>query len=151
MSDEKPSVEVQTKATRPPQLSADEKRLLGVRRIQKSGKPEFRRQESWRYKKLDPSWRRPKGIDSKMRLKKGGRPKSVEIGYGSPSQIRGRSAAGHEEVMVFNVEDMSKVALTQVVRIAHVVGKRKRAEIVEKARSLGLYVVNPGSVDEVES
>jgi large subunit ribosomal protein L32e len=53
--------------------------------------------------------------------------------------------------MVFNVEDMSKVALTQVVRIAHVVGKRKRAEIVEKARSLGLYVVNPGSVDEVES
>ena len=151
MSDEKPSVEVQAKAIRPPQLSSHEKRLLSVRRIQKSGKPEFRRQESWRYKRVDSSWRRPKGIDSKMRLKKGGRPKSVEIGYGSPNQIRGRSAAGYEEVTVFNVEDMSKVTLTQVVRIAHVVGKRKRVGIIEKAQSLGLYVVNPGRVDEVES
>ena len=151
MSDEKPSVEVQAKAIRPPQLSSHEKRLLSVRKIQKSGKPEFRRQESWRYKRVDASWRRPKGIDSKMRLKKGGRPKSVEIGYGSPSQIRGRSAAGYEEVTVFNVEDMSKVTLTQVVRIAHVVGKRKRVGIIEKAQSLGLYVVNPGRVDEVES
>jgi large subunit ribosomal protein L32e len=151
MSDEKASAEVQTKAARPPQLSPDEKKLLTVRRIQKSGKPEFRRQESWRYRRVHSNWRRPKGIDSKMRLKLGGRPKSVEIGYGSPSQIRGRNAAGHDEVIVFNIGDMSKVALTQVIRIAHVVGKRKRAEIIEKARSLGLYIVNPGSVDEVES
>ena len=151
MSDEKANVEVQTKAARPPQLSSDEKKLLTVRRIQKSGKPEFRRQESWRYMRVHSSWRRPKGIDSKMRLKLGGRPKSVEIGYGSPRQIRGRSAAGYDEVMVFNIRDMSKVALTQVIRIAHVVGKRKRADIIEKARSLGLYIVNPGSVDEVES
>ena len=151
MSDEKPNEEAQSKLARPPQLSVDQKKLLEIRRIQKSGKPEFKRQESWRYKRVKSSWRRPKGIDSKMRLKMGGRPKSVEIGYGSPRQIRGRNAAGHEEVTVFNLEDMSKTAPTQVVKIAHVVGKRKRVEIVERARSLGLYVVNSRGVDEIES
>jgi large subunit ribosomal protein L32e len=81
----------------------------------------------------------------------GGRPKSVEIGYGSPKQIRGRNGSGHEEVLVFNAESLSKVNQSQVVRIGHVVGQRKRVSILEKARTLGLYVVNPGSVGEVES
>ena len=32
-------------------------------------KPKFRRQESWRYKRVPDKWRRPHGIDSKMRKK----------------------------------------------------------------------------------
>jgi len=136
---------------RPPELSADESRLLKIRRILKGKKPKFRRQESWRYKRVRPSWRRPKGIDSKMRLKLGGRPKSVEIGYRSPSGIRGRSGSGHDEVLVFNVGDLLKVPPNQVVTIGHVVGRRKRLDILEKARALGLYVVNSGRVGEAES
>ncbi len=139
------------KTVRKPELSEDERRLLTIRKVQKGRKPEFRRQESWRYKRVHSSWRRPKGIDSKMRLKLGGRPKSVEIGYGSPKQIRGRNGSGHDEVLVFNAENLSKVTQSQVVRIGHVVGQRKRVSILEKARTLGLYVVNPGSVGEVES
>lgn len=141
----------EAKTVRQPELSGDERRLLTIRKVQKGKKPEFRRQESWRYKRVHTSWRRPKGIDSKMRLKMGGRPKSVEIGYGSPKQIRGRNGSGHEEVLVFNAESLSKVNQSQVVRIGHVVGQRKRVSILEKARTLGLYVVNPGSVGEVES
>jgi len=136
---------------RPPELSADEKQLLKIRRVQKGKKPKFRRQESWRYKRVHPNWRRPKGIDSKMRLKLGGRPKMVQVGYRSPSKIRGRSGSGYEEVRVFNVGDLSKVSPSQVVRISRTVGQRKRLDIVENARALGLYVVNPGRIGEIES
>lgn len=149
--EEKESSEKESKAVRQPELSEDDRRLLAVRRTQKGKKPEFRRQESWRYKRVHSSWRRPKGVDSKMRLKLGGRPKSVEIGYGSPSQIRGRNGSGRDEVLVYNADGLSKVSTSQVVRIGHVVGKRKRIGILEKAKTLGLYVVNPGSVGEVES
>ena len=151
VQEEKKVNKEEIKGIRHPELSEDEQRLLTARRIQKGKKPEFRRQESWRYKRVHPSWRQPKGIDSKMRLKMGGRPKSVEIGYGSPSRIRGRSGSGHVEVLVFNVEDLSKVTPSQVVKIAHVVGRRKRVGILEKAKALELYVVNPGRVGEVES
>ncbi len=141
----------EAKTVRKPNLSEDERRLLTIRKVQKGKKPEFRRQESWRYKRVHSSWRRPKGIDSKMRLKLGGRPKSVEVGYSSPKQIRGRNGSGYDEVLVFNAENLSKVTQSQVVRIGHVVGQRKRVSILEKARELGIYVVNPGSVSEVES
>lgn len=140
------------KAVRPPELSDEEKQLLRIRKTQKSKKPEFQRQESWRYKRVHRSWRRPKGIDSKMRLKLGGRPKSVSIGYRSPSLVRGRTGSGHEEVLVHNPEDLTKVTLDKVVRIAHVVGQRKRNNILEQAKTLGLYVVNRGKmVSDVES
>ena len=151
VEEEKVVSEEEAKVVRPPELSAEERKLLKIRRVQKGKKPKFRRQESWRYKRVDPSWRRPKGIDSKMRLKLGGRPKLVEIGYRSPSRVRGRSGSGHDEVLVFNVGDLSKVAPDQVVRIGHVVGQRKRFDILEKAKALGLYVVNPGRVGKVES
>ena len=143
--------EEESKSIRQPELSENDRRLLAVRSIQKSKKPEFKRQESWRYKRVNSSWRRPKGIDSKMRLKLGGRPKSVEIGYGSPNKIRGKNSSGYYEALVHNVEDLTKVSLNQVVRISHVVGKRKRISILEKARTLGLYVVNPGGIGKVES
>ena len=57
-------------------------------------KPKFRRQESWRYKRIDESWRRPRGIDSKMRMKVKGWPPSPNIGYRTPREIRNLHPSG---------------------------------------------------------
>ncbi|MEM2093690.1 MAG: 50S ribosomal protein L32e [Candidatus Bathyarchaeia archaeon] len=126
-------------------------RLIEIRRTLKAKKPAFRRQESWRYKRVRPSWRRPKGIDSKMRLKLQGRPKSVEAGYRSPRRVRGLDSLGCNEVVVSNVTQLNEVSPDKVVRIDGRVGKRKRLAILEKSRELKLYVINPGKVSEVES
>lgn len=129
-------------ASAPRKPSEKHSALLRTREKQKRKKPNFIRDESWRYKRIDPSWRRPKGIDSQMRLKKKSRPKSVEVGYRSPRMVRGFHPSGFEEKLVFTVKELEKVDPNQVVRIGHTVGLKKRIRIIEKAEELGLRVLN---------
>ncbi|KYH38722.1 MAG: 50S ribosomal protein L32e [Candidatus Bathyarchaeota archaeon B23] len=125
------------------------RRLLRLRRRIASKRPRFRRQESWRYARIKESWRRPRGIDSKMRLKRKGWPPSPSVGYRSPRAVRGLHPSGYEEVLVHNVGDLAAVdPETQAVRIAGAVGARKRALILAEAGRRGIKVLNPGLVEE---
>jgi len=125
-------------------------RALAVRKRVKSRKPDFKRQESWRYKRVDKSWRRPRGLDSKMRKRVKGWPKSVAIGYRGPKEARGLHPSGYVEVLVRNLDDVGGVnPETQAVRIARTVGGRKRVEILARAEEMGIRVLNPRVVEEV--
>ena len=127
------------------------KRDLRDRKRIKGKKPDFRRQESWRYKRVEESWRRPRGIDSKMRKKKKGWPRSVEVGYRSPKKTRNHHPSGYVEALVYNVDDVEEVdSKTQVIRIAHTVGMRKRVEISARAEERGIRVLNPRETKELE-
>lgn len=126
-----------------PKLSEEEIRLLKLREEMNRRRPEFIRQESWRYVRVKESWRRPRGIDSKMRLKKKGKPPLVSIGYRNPKLVRGLHPTGFKEVLVHNVKDLEKVNPDrEAVRIAGTVGRRKRIEIIQKADELGIVVLN---------
>ena len=127
------------------------RRLLRLRRRIASKRPRFRRQESWRYVRIKENWRRPRGIDSKMRLKKKGWPPSPSVGYRGPKAVRGLHPSGYEEVLVYNVGDLAAIdPETQAIRIAGAVGARKRAQILEEAERRGIKVLNPGLMEEVE-
>jgi large subunit ribosomal protein L32e len=122
---------------------ADIKELLKLREEIASRRPEFVRQESWRYKRLKPSWRRPKGIDSKMRLRVKGWPKIVKVGYRGPAAVRGLHPSGFRDVLVYNASDLKRLnPETDAARIAHTVGAKKRMEILAKAKELGIKVLN---------
>jgi len=126
---------------------ADIKELLKLREEIASRRPEFVRQESWRYKRLKPSWRKPKGIDSKMRLRVKGWPKIVKVGYRGPAAVRGLHPSGFRDVLVYNVSDLERLnPETDAARIAHTVGAKKRMEILAKAKELGIKVLNPTGV-----
>ncbi len=115
-------------------------------------RPAFIRQESWRYIRLKPSWRRPRGKDSKMRLQLRGWPSLVKIGYRTPRQYRGLHPSGYEEVLVRRPEDLQGLnPEAHAVRIASSVGMRKRLLIMEEAKRLGLKILNPPRImEEVE-
>ena len=135
----KSKVEVKTNA----KLEARQK-ALKLRKMLKHKKPDFIRQESWRYKRIKENWRRPRGIDSKMRRKIKGWPKCPEAGYRGPKAARGLHPSGYEEVLVYNPDDLDKVdPETQAARIAHPVGIKKRMEIIAKAISKGIKILNP--------
>jgi large subunit ribosomal protein L32e len=119
-------------------------RALALRQRHKSKKPKFRRQESWRYKRVSEIWRKPDGVDSKMRKKVRGWPKSVEIGYRGPRVARGLHPSGYAEVLVRTVDDVNKIdPKTHAIRIAHTVGMKKRAEISIRAGERGVRILNP--------
>jgi large subunit ribosomal protein L32e len=135
-------VEKESKIISPRRTNVELKRLLTLRETQKRRQPAFTRLESWRYKKLKAVWRKPKGIDNHMRLKKKGWPKSVSVGYRSPKKIRGLHPSGFDEILVHNIKDLDAIQPQQAIRISQTVGRRKRAEIVDKAQELAIHVLN---------
>jgi len=114
-------------------------------------KPKFRRQESWRYKRVKDTWRKPHGIDSKMRKKVKGWPVSPTVGYRSPKKTRGLHPSGFVETLVQSVADLGGIdPELQAIRIARTVGGRKRVEIMALAEEKGIHVLNPRTAGEPE-
>jgi large subunit ribosomal protein L32e len=134
------------KAKLKPKLTKSQKKLLKIRKQRKQKQPTFRRQEWFRYKRLGDSWRKPRGLHSKMRKNLKYRPNMARIGYGSPKLVRGRHPSGFEEVMVCRPRDLEGMdPKNQAARISHKVGTRKRIAIEDKADELGIRILNRGS------
>ncbi|MBE3115770.1 50S ribosomal protein L32e [Candidatus Bathyarchaeota archaeon] len=123
-----------------PSLSS---KALKVRARARNKKPEFVRQESWRDSKFSLSWRRPRGLDNKVRRKIKGWPASPSTGYKGPKIARGMHPSGYMEVIVNNAEAVAAVdPNTHAIRIAHTVGRKKRAVIIAEAKRLNIKILN---------
>jgi large subunit ribosomal protein L32e len=120
----------------------EKKKLLEVRKTIKSRKPDFKQQNFSRKKKISDRWRRPKGLQSKMRHKFKGYNIMVSKGWRSPAEVRGLDRLGNETIIVYNVEEVSKVEKHQAIIISGNVGNKKRMEIIAKAEELKIPVVN---------
>jgi len=108
-------------------------------------KPEFRRQESWRYKRVKENWRRPRGVTSKMRKEESGFPAKVKNGYGTTASTRGLHPRGLVDQLVWREVELEKLdPKVHIVRIAARVGEKKRRGILAKAKDLNFHIANPG-------
>jgi large subunit ribosomal protein L32e len=118
-------------------------KALKMRKRVKKKKPDFVKSESWRYLKLKEKWRRPRGIDNKMRQKVKGWPPSVNTGYRGPKEARGLHPSGYKEILVYKPEDIAKIdPKTEAARIAHTVGKKKRVQIIAEAKKRKVLILN---------
>lgn len=151
-AEEEPEEEEGEAAYRPklkPALAEAQRRALAIRSQMSHHRPEFRRQEWFRYKRLGLRWRRPQGGQSALRRHFGYRINVVSVGYRSPRLSRGLHPSGFAEVLVHNVRELEGVdAKRQAVRVAHGVGFRKRVEIQEEADKRKIRVLNPVEVEE---
>jgi len=120
------------------------KEKLELRDKVAKGRPEFKRPESWRYKRLETTWRKPKGIDNHQRKQKSrGRPGLVKVGYRGPKIARGLHPSGFTDNLVYNINDLDNLNPKEdAVRIGHSVGTKKRIVIVTKALEGKFKVLN---------
>ena len=113
------------------------------RKIVKKRTKKFPRFQADRFKRMNPAWRKPRGIDGRVRRRFKGSTLCPKIGYGSDKKTRFRLKSGFYKFLVRCPADLEMLLMHNekyAVEIAHNVGAKKRKEIVERADQLRLYV-----------
>ena len=117
---------------------------LKVRARARNKKPKFVRAESWKYDRFSLSWRKPRGLDNKIRRKIKGWPARTQHGLQRtksrpiPTSIRIPRSHSFQRSQTYQLLTPN----TQAARIAHTVGKRKRALIIAEAKNLNIKILN---------
>lgn len=121
----------------------DIQNLLELRKRIKARKPKFIRQDFHKKIGLKRKWRKPKGLQSKMRLKIKGKGRPVSRGYGSPKKVRGLHKSGLESKMIASEKDLQDLdSKKHGLIISSALGNKKRISILKKSDELGLKILN---------
>ena len=110
-------------------------------------KPNFLRQEGKRFKRLKNCWRKPKGVHSKLRLRRRGKPTMVSIGYKAPEKVRGLVKGNIQQVSVSKPEHLKFIKKGEVV-VLKKMSNKKRLEILLEAKKLNIQVLNFPNLDK---
>ena len=132
------------------------KELMEYKAAKKRRNPNFMRQEfNKRIRLSRSSWRKPKGVDSKMREQRGGHRPIVKIGYGTPRILRGRLSSGLIEKRINTIEDFKNLAKDEIALIPRTIGNRLRLILLKEASKSKIPISNFRDVDakikEIES
>ncbi|CAG0885800.1 unnamed protein product [Darwinula stevensoni] len=114
-------------------------------KIVKKRTKKFTRHQSDRYDKLKRNWRKPRGIDNRVRRKFKGQYLMPKIGYGSNRHTRHMLRDGFRVFLIHNVKELEVLLMQNkkyCAEIAHGVSSRKRKAIVERANELSIKVTN---------
>ncbi|MBR9698889.1 50S ribosomal protein L32e [Candidatus Woesearchaeota archaeon] len=119
------------------------KDLLEKRKEQKKKKPRFIMQSAHKLKRLKQRWKRPKGIDSKMRLGLRGYAKIIKVGYKSPAKVRGLDKSGLLPIQVHTEKELRSLDKTKhSAIIGSTVSQKNKVKLLVKAKELGLHIGN---------
>ena len=117
-------------------------------KIVKKKKTTFDRFESDRYYRLDRSWRRPHGIDCRVRRRYRGVLRCPKIGYGSNKKTRNLLQNYKLKYVVNNLKELECLLMNNekyAVEIGSTVGAVLRSQILKRAKELNLSVTNQKS------
>ncbi|KAK8378325.1 hypothetical protein O3P69_011071 [Scylla paramamosain] len=120
-------------------------RPLKKPKIVKKRIKKFIRHQSDRYVKIRPNWRKPKGIDNRVRRRFKGQYLMPNVGYGSATKTKHMLPNGFRKVLIHNVRELEVLMMqnrTFCGEIAHGVSSRKRKEIVERANQVSIRLTN---------
>ncbi|KNC53303.1 50S ribosomal protein L32 [Thecamonas trahens ATCC 50062] len=94
---------------------------------------------------VKPSWRKPKGIDGRVRRRFRGALPMPNIGYGTDKVTRNRDPNGFYRFNVRNVADLDVLLMQHrkfAGEICKSVSARKRRAIVKRAQQLDIKLTN---------
>jgi large subunit ribosomal protein L32e len=115
-------------------------------------KPRFLRVESHKKIKLgrgvkkNQKWHGAKGRQNKLRLNRKGRGLRPRVGWGADGESKG-FIAGIEAVRIENLKELAAVKKGSGIIVGKV-GAKKRMTILEKAKEMGVKILNRYKVKE---
>ncbi|CAD8049093.1 unnamed protein product [Paramecium primaurelia] len=119
---------------------------LAHKRIVHKRTKRFVRFESEDYPhKLRPSWRRPRGIDNRVRRRFRGNRPMPKSGYRSDKKTRYLDQSGFRKLLITNEKDLELLLTnnrTFAGELAHNLSARKRATLVRRAAELNVRLTN---------
>lgn len=116
--------------------------LLKHKQRKKSSKPNFIRQDAHKKKRLAKIWRKPRGCDSKKRLRMQNRV-IVSPGYGTPVKVKGLTITGYEIIHVSSIADVSKIDPDKHVAIVSgKLGFKKKKHIIHNLIKNKIEILN---------
>jgi len=118
-----------------------------VNKIKKRNK-KFLRHHADRFERLGKKWRKPRGIDNRMRRRYQGSAPMPVIGFGTNKKHKFLRPNGFYTFAVHNVEELELLLMhnkSYAAEIAGNVSVRKRKEILDRAAQLDIYVTNPNA------
>ncbi len=124
--------------------SKSKEELLKVRAAIKRKKPKFIRQDAHKKDKLEEKWRKPRGLHSKMRLKKRGYRRSVTTGYKSPKSVRGLTKREKLlPMLISSKKDLEAIdPKKHAIILSSSIGMRKKALLVQDIKKTGFTIIN---------
>uniref|UniRef100_A0A8C7MRC4 60S ribosomal protein L32 n=1 Tax=Oncorhynchus kisutch TaxID=8019 RepID=A0A8C7MRC4_ONCKI len=127
-------------------------RPLTKPKIVKKRVKKFIRHQSDRYVKVTvrafKSWRKPRGIDNRVRRRFKGQMLMPNIGYGSNKKTKHMLPSGFRKFLVHNIKELEVLMMsnkTHAAEIAHNVSSKNRKLIVERAAQLAIKITNPNA------
>ncbi|HLD62931.1 MAG TPA: eL32 family ribosomal protein [Candidatus Norongarragalinales archaeon] len=103
--------------------------------------PKFVRQNRAQKKRVGAAWRKPRGIDNKLRIKEKGYGFLPKIGFRTAKSDRGLHPNGLKEVLVCSMSGLASLKGV-AVRFSATIGRKKKAVLVAEAKKLKLRILN---------
>ncbi|XKL64036.1 hypothetical protein PGB90_004122 [Kerria lacca] len=113
--------------------------------IIKKRQKKFIRHQSDRYVKIKPNWRKPKGIDNRVRRRFKGQYLMPNVGYGSNKKTKHMLPTKFRKILIHNVRELEILLMQNrkyCAEVAHGVSSKKRKTIVERAQQLSIRLTN---------
>lgn len=115
------------------------------KKIIKKRTKKFVRFESEDFGKLESSWRRPRGIDNRVRRRFRGQRRMAKIGFASDAATKHLLPNGFKKFLIRNPADLEILLMnnrTYCGEIAHSVSSKVKAALVKRAAELGVRLTN---------
>jgi len=115
------------------------------KKVIKKRTKKFVRFESEDFGKLESSWRRPRGIDNRVRRRFRGQRRMAKIGFGSDNSTKFLLPNGFKKFLITNAADLEILLMnnrTYSGEIAHSVSAKLKAVLVKRAAELGVRLTN---------
>ena len=105
----------------------------------------FKRQDYFRYPRTGTKWRRPKGLQSKQRIEKGGSGLTPKVGYGTPNSEKVTL------IVITNMNELTGLNKGSNVLLSSSLGVKKSLDLYNKAKELGINVKNMKKVKKAKN